>query len=473
MSAGEKQKRSDMVFEEISGMAAPEEPRPGSSGAPAHERADADSIDITRLASEIDSLTGVSGSAKPSAPDATRAAEAVASPDRSHAAAPVKGGFAESFFYSDILNSDRDFVVLGVHGVGDANENNLFQYINARLQDPALMAALSAPKADVRSAEVVAAPSSVSAEAFSPDAIGYEVISITDMPDEVYRSIFNAGGDDVSLEDDDQNLSGDYELVDTGREQFVDLDLIFGLPGGGDYSRGADGSPRSGHAPPLNMSPGKVSAKNPRVAQSEEFDPAVIKVEIPAEDDQTLTDPFVLHPVDLREAEKIASEEILFLSEDDLIEELESIDLTPVEEAPPAPAVAAESKLRVEFFNRLGQMADEEIADIESDISAERALIIEERVDDIRQELSAARLAEDRTRPKPVEDITSRIVILEDEESVHAALSRIDVTKKEDMKRLLHYLDGLFEKLPEDTVKRFAESEYFDLYVSVMNDLEA
>jgi len=473
MSAGEKQKRSDMVFEEISGMAAPEEPRPATKVVPPHERSDADSVDITRLASEIDSLTGVAGSALPSTPGTIRAAEVIASSDRPHAAQPVKGGFAESFFYSDILNSDRDFVILGVHGVGDANEKNLFQYISARLQDPALMEALSAPKTDVRSAEVIGTPATVSAGTFNPEAIGYEVISITDMPDEVYRSIFNAGGDDVALEDDDQSLSGDYELVDTGREQFVDLDLIFGLPGGGDYSRGADAFSRSGHTPALDMAPGKVSAKKPRIAQNDEFDPAVIKVEIPAEDDQILTDPFVLHPVDLREAEKIANEEILFLSEDDLIEELESIDLTPVEEAPPAPPVAAESKLRVEFFNRLGQLADEEIADIESDISADRALIIEERVDDIRQELSAARLAEDRTKPKPVEDITSRIVILEDEESVHAALSGIDVSKKEDMKRLLHYLDGLFEKLPEDTVKRFAESEYFDLYVSVMNDLEA
>ena len=52
-------------------------------------------------------------------------------------------------------------------------------------------------------------------------------------------------------------------------------------------------------------------------------------------------------------------------------------------------------------------------------------------------------------------------------------VASIPEAKREDMKRLLRYLDGLFEKLPEDVVKRFADSEYFDLYVKIMNELEA
>jgi hypothetical protein len=43
--------------------------------------------------------------------------------------------------------------------------------------------------------------------------------------------------------------------------------------------------------------------------------------------------------------------------------------------------------------------------------------------------------------------------------------------KKEDLTRLLAYLDGLFEKLPEEAVRKFAESEYFDLYVKVLKDM--
>jgi len=43
--------------------------------------------------------------------------------------------------------------------------------------------------------------------------------------------------------------------------------------------------------------------------------------------------------------------------------------------------------------------------------------------------------------------------------------------KKQDMARLLTYLDGLFEKLPEETVRKFADSEYFELYVKVMKEI--
>ena len=43
--------------------------------------------------------------------------------------------------------------------------------------------------------------------------------------------------------------------------------------------------------------------------------------------------------------------------------------------------------------------------------------------------------------------------------------------KKEDLTKLLAYLDGLFEKLPEETLRKFAESEYFDLYAKVLKDM--
>ncbi len=43
--------------------------------------------------------------------------------------------------------------------------------------------------------------------------------------------------------------------------------------------------------------------------------------------------------------------------------------------------------------------------------------------------------------------------------------------KQDDLKKLMKYLDGLFEKLPEDVVRNFADSEYFDIYVNVLNDM--
>jgi hypothetical protein len=43
--------------------------------------------------------------------------------------------------------------------------------------------------------------------------------------------------------------------------------------------------------------------------------------------------------------------------------------------------------------------------------------------------------------------------------------------KQVDLKKLLKYLDGLFEKLPEYVVRNFADSEYFDMYVNVLNEV--
>jgi hypothetical protein len=70
-----------------------------------------------------------------------------------------------------------------------------------------------------------------------------------------------------------------------------------------------------------------------------------------------------------------------------------------------------------------------------------------------------------------LEDITDRIVILEDDTDVDRFVNQIQYSKQADLKRLLKYLDGLFEKLPEDVVKNFAESEYFDIYVNVLNEM--
>ena len=68
-------------------------------------------------------------------------------------------------------------------------------------------------------------------------------------------------------------------------------------------------------------------------------------------------------------------------------------------------------------------------------------------------------------------DITDRVVILDDEADVDRFVSGFPRKKQVNIKILLKYLDGLFEKLPESVVKKFANSEYFDLYLKVLNEL--
>ena len=185
-------------------------------------------------------------------------------------------------------------------------------------------------------------------------------------------------------------------------------------------------------------------------------------------------DSLLIEPIDLEDAERIAREEILFLSEDDLIEELERMDLTPLNplnEIEETETENAGEKLRAEIFDNLGQLTGDEISEIEMDVSSGNSVIIEENIGDIKSELAAFDISQKQDSEPEIEDITNRIVFLDDVNSVNEAVSGIDKKKQYDMKKLLGYLDGLFEKLPEDTVKKFANSEYFDLYLKILNDL--
>ncbi len=156
------------------------------------------------------------------------------------------------------------------------------------------------------------------------------------------------------------------------------------------------------------------------------------------------------------------------------------------------------------LLNNPESLVDEEKMSIEDDITARSAIVFEEDVEDLKllmerdygttarekieQDISTdSHLSHDVAEITPVSehevidaaadssviiDITDQVIILEDKENIEAFTSRFP-DKKEDLAKLLSYLDGLFEKLPEEAVKKFAQSEYFDLYVKVMNEVGA
>ncbi len=126
---------------------------------------------------------------------------------------------------------------------------------------------------------------------------------------------------------------------------------------------------------------------------------------------------------------------------------------------------------------------DEKIS-IEADISSDSAIVFEENVKDIESMLGEApekisiekeyseKISPAKNEPEKVvfEDITDKVIILDDLDNINEFVETMP-EKKEDMTRLLAYLDGLFEKLPEDAVRKFAESEYFDLYAKVLKEM--
>ncbi len=112
-------------------------------------------------------------------------------------------------------------------------------------------------------------------------------------------------------------------------------------------------------------------------------------------------------------------------------------------------------------------LLDNERKSIEDEISAKSALIFEEDVDKIKKKL------EDSMEKKikdTIQDITGKITIYEDNKKQN----KTDTTssEKEDIKRLLKYLDELLESLPEKSINKFANSDYYELYKKVFKDLD-
>jgi hypothetical protein len=122
---------------------------------------------------------------------------------------------------------------------------------------------------------------------------------------------------------------------------------------------------------------------------------------------------------------------------------------------------------------RIDSLTDYERESIEGDVSSESALIFEEDVEEISsqfREVAGQEVSEPFEQVR-VMDITDRVVILDDESDVGRFLMEFPEKKRADIKLLLKYLDGLFEKLPEEVIKKFTDSEYFDLYLKVLNEL--
>ncbi|MEW6525770.1 MAG: hypothetical protein AB1444_03770 [Spirochaetota bacterium] len=146
-------------------------------------------------------------------------------------------------------------------------------------------------------------------------------------------------------------------------------------------------------------------------------------------------------------------------------------------------------------------LSDKEKKSIEENIESPVAVVIEENIDDIVERLKKIKPQVDITKllaqmpqqpsklydiddsksdiiieEKPakqeeITNITDQVIILDSKEDVNRFVDTLPVEKQENIRRLLKYLDSLFDKLPEDVIKNFANSEYFDLYVKVLNEL--
>ncbi|MGA2141425.1 MAG: hypothetical protein ABSG94_03285 [Brevinematales bacterium] len=57
------------------------------------------------------------------------------------------------------------------------------------------------------------------------------------------------------------------------------------------------------------------------------------------------------------------------------------------------------------------------------------------------------------------------------EQAIDTKIDILSDSSKEELRKVLGYLDSLLENLPEDKIKEFAKSEYYDLYVKILSKL--
>ncbi len=172
----------------------------------------------------------------------------------------------------------------------------------------------------------------------------------------------------------------------------------------------------------------------------------------------------------------LADHEISDIENGVFARDFKGIDLTEVPRAAkPGLDQAPEDYQLSRKYAYLGSSAENmnkaEKASVEEDLTGAEAVIFEENADDIRRILANYR----KKRKAPaggVQDISDEIVIIEDSGDVERFAGTVSSEKRQNIKALLKYLDGLFEKLPEDVIRRFADSEYYNLYVKVLNELD-
>jgi len=120
---------------------------------------------------------------------------------------------------------------------------------------------------------------------------------------------------------------------------------------------------------------------------------------------------------------------------------------------------------------RPDSLSEEERRSIEEDVSGGSAFIFEEDVEEIRFKLNQVLKKREGDPEEKIPDISADVIVLNDSSDLERFIDTIPAEKKHVLKNLLWYLDKLFDKLPEDVIRKFAESEYFDLYSKVLTDL--
>ncbi|MDH5656270.1 MAG: hypothetical protein OEZ34_10200 [Spirochaetia bacterium] len=261
---------------------------------------------------------------------------------------------------------------------------------------------------------------SLLSDEFDKDFFGDDGENFSEEPvQDVLDSDLDSLGEDEIVESSDEELSSGEEVFSGGEDFSTNFD---------DFSGQEDFLPESG-----------MPSEDEEISSGEDFSagPSILE-----EDDEG---PIALTPEELGNIESdvdTTSQETAAIPVDDSAEEASDTVSQPsiFDEEDEGPIAFDESEMASILENVTEEEASEAV--LPSEASADMPYSVD--------------LDELETESAPAETPSSEAV---------------DV-KKEDLKKMMGYLDSLFGELPDDSVREFSNSEYFELYKKIMDELD-
>lgn len=185
----------------------------------------------------------------------------------------------------------------------------------------------------------------------------------------------------------------------------------------------------------------------------------------------------------IEEEIELSEQNLAAIADNERFEESTGIDLEEVVEMaePEMPVVIAEpetAQLDVSPAEVSGVLSEPLSSDGMPELSMEDETveISLEELDEIQQGIMPEQVTQEayqiENEELPVPELNTADDLAGKRDAVVSRVDGLSGGTKDELKEVLSYLDNLLESLPEDKIKEFAKSDYYDLYVKLLDKLE-
>ncbi len=155
------------------------------------------------------------------------------------------------------------------------------------------------------------------------------------------------------------------------------------------------------------------------------------------------------------------------------LDELNNIDISegnvvdyspPVETAKVAETSEIKGSEKVETIGTLNEPLEE----VKSEMALGKEELSLDELNDVQKDISEKEDVEGKSTIEGVSPLESKEMR---KQIIEEKIDDLSFETKDELRSVLSYLDNLLESLPEDKIKQFAKSDYYDLYIKILDKL--